>query len=87
MRLLLGFGSCGLAAGALTVSESMQKVLADTNLQLTLVGCNGMCFAEPLLQVIDDAGENYYYGNLNEDIASNIAKVPFGRGRFPNKIC
>ncbi len=84
MRLLLGFGSCGLAAGALTVSESMQKVLADTNLQLTLVGCNGMCFAEPLLQVIDDAGENYYYGNLNEDIASNIAKALLA-GQIPQQ--
>ncbi|MGI5891366.1 MAG: NADH-ubiquinone oxidoreductase-F iron-sulfur binding region domain-containing protein [Bacillota bacterium] len=74
MRFLLGYGSCGLAAGAAAVEESLREVLAGSDAVLQKVGCNGMCFAEPLLQYIDDEGHATYYGRLNAKSAAKIAR-------------
>jgi len=73
MKLLLGLGSCGIAAGALEVEKVFSKVFQGSSLSLQRVGCNGMCFAEPLLQVITDEGESRYYGRLNADSAQELA--------------
>ena len=59
MRLVVGEGSCGLAAGAGDVYTSLEKLLAGSNptgVELGITGCNGMCFLEPIVDVYDDEG-------------------------------
>ena len=73
MRFLLGYGSCGIAAGAQSVAQALEQALAGTSCKLEKVGCNGMCFAEPLLQVIDDNGTSRYYGRLDAQSAQKVA--------------
>jgi NADH-quinone oxidoreductase subunit F len=72
MRILLSYGSCGIAAGAAQVSAVLEASLPG--LRIEKVGCNGMCFAEPLLQLIDERGNIRYYGNLDEIKASAWAE-------------
>ena len=73
MEIRVGMGSCGIAAGAKktwdTLSELCQR---KAEISLLQVGCNGMCFAEPLVEVIDDAGQSYLDGRVDEKAAAEI---------------
>ncbi len=52
MRIVVGQGSCGLAAGAGKVYEALaQKVSAATPLGIT--GCVGMCWLEPIVDLYE----------------------------------
>ena len=59
MRLVIGEGSCGLAAGAGAVHARLEELLTQDNptgIKLGITGCNGMCFLEPIVDVYDDEG-------------------------------
>ena len=73
MRFLLGYGSCGIAAGAAAVAEALETALAGSGHALEKVGCNGLCFAEPLMQYIDDEGRDHYYCRLDARSAASVA--------------
>ena len=49
MRIVVGEGSCGLAAGAGKVHEALAKLGADVG----ITGCIGMCFLEPVVDLYD----------------------------------
>jgi len=75
MRFLLGYGSCGIAAGAETVAVALEKALWATSFRMEKVGCIGLCFAEPMLLVISDNGEKHFYGRLNADDITSIVEA------------
>ncbi|MEN6327394.1 MAG: NADH-ubiquinone oxidoreductase-F iron-sulfur binding region domain-containing protein [Syntrophomonas sp.] len=74
MKVRVGLGSCGMAAGALKVMDFLQTELARRKLDMEIqrTGCVGMCHNEPLVDVIDDTGKVFTYGHVNEDIAAAI---------------
>ena len=74
MRFLLGYGSCGIASGADFVLEGLNEVLSGTEYSVEKVGCNGLCFAEPIVEVIDDNGNSTLYGRLNKETAKALAE-------------
>lgn len=74
MRFLLGYGSCGIASGAKSVLEGLEKAFEGTDYSVEKVGCNGLCFAEPIVEVITDSGESILYGRLNETSATELAE-------------
>ena len=84
MKFMIGYGSCGIAAGAEEVARSVTERLKDSTCTVDLVGCNGMCFAEPLMQVTDDEGNDYYYGRLTGDEAVKVVDA-FLNGGMPPK--
>ena len=57
MKILVGEGSCGIAAGAEKVYSALQKALAGTTHTLGVTGCIGMCYLEPIVDVYPDGGE------------------------------
>mgnify|MGYP002682571793 CR=1 FL=1 len=61
MKLRIGLGSCGIAAGGKKVREALLNCLKENNMniKITSTGCIGMCFYEPIVDVIDDEGEVY----------------------------
>ena len=53
MKIVVGEGSCGIAAGAQTVFSLLEDA-ADANVfSLGKTGCIGMCFAEPIVDIYD----------------------------------
>ncbi len=74
MRFLLGYGSCGIASGADFVLEGLNEVLSGTEYSVEKVGCNGLCFAEPIVEIIDDNGNSTLYGRLNKENAKQLAE-------------
>ncbi len=72
-KIIVGLGSCGLAAGAAKVYDEFKRIKETDNLDFELkkTSCIGMCFNEPLVEVIDDTG-SYLYGKVDAKLADEI---------------
>ncbi|MFH1001038.1 MAG: NADH-quinone oxidoreductase subunit NuoF, partial [Bacteroidota bacterium] len=72
-KVLIGLASCGIAAGANKVYEKLNALKNSEKLDIELkkTGCLGMCFREPLVEIIDETG-SYLYGEINEERAIEI---------------
>ena len=55
MRISVGQGSCGIAAAAAKVYSAIEA-LVGSSADLTITGCIGMCFLEPIVDIYD--GDN-----------------------------
>lgn len=53
MRIVVGEGSCGIAAGAAKVYSALEALIGGTDSVLTITGCIGMCFLEPIVDIYD----------------------------------
>ncbi len=73
LDIIVGLGSCGIAAGANKVYQKIQKLQQDENWDFNLLktSCIGACYREPLVEVIDE-GVSYLYGEVNEVRAEEI---------------
>lgn len=82
MKVLVGLGSCGIAAGGRKVLESINDTVAKNNLSIAVepTGCVGMCFHEPLVDVID-GDKKYTYGHVNAEIAKKIVESHLVNGQ------
>lgn len=58
MKIAVGQGSCGTAAGASKVYAGLEKSIAENKLdvELTITGCIGMCFLEPIVDIYTNNG-------------------------------
>ncbi|WP_287155392.1 NADH-quinone oxidoreductase subunit NuoF [Candidatus Solincola tengchongensis] len=65
-KLVLGYGTCGIAAGAAAVKEALERELSvgDYDLELDIAGCMGFCFREPIVEVFYPDGKAVVYGDL-----------------------
>ncbi len=72
-KVIVGLGSCGIAAGANKVYNKIKALQEAEKLdfELAKTSCIGMCFREPLVEVIDDNG-SMIYGDVDEDKAIEI---------------
>ena len=52
MRVVIGQGSCGIAAGAEKVRQALLKEKIDARVSIT--GCIGMCYLEPIVDIYDE---------------------------------
>jgi len=73
MKVKVGLGSCGIAAGGRKVLKALQDEAEKYNLDIEIeeTGCIGMCFFEPIVDIVDGE-ETYSYGFVDEKIAKNI---------------
>lgn len=75
IKVKIGYASCGIAAGASKVYDTFDS-LNNSNLEtftLLKTGCNGMCYNEPLVEIIDDNG-SFLYADVDETKAHEIFK-------------
>ncbi|MDA0263198.1 MAG: NADH-quinone oxidoreductase subunit F [Chloroflexi bacterium] len=72
----IGTALCGEAAGAFEVATAVEAALEGQGVsaQVSRVGCLGLCFAEPLLDVQLPGGHRVFYGNVRpEDVAEIVS--------------
>jgi len=64
----VGLSTCGIAAGAEAVLATLKERVdaQKLGLQVSLTGCIGMCYREPLVEIRTDNGERFIYGPMNE---------------------
>lgn len=74
MKVVVGLGSCGIAAGASKVYEELKKEIKNRNLDIDLkiTGCVGMCHLEPIVDVYDDKGHLDRYVKVSTDKAIKL---------------
>lgn len=73
MKIVVGEGSCGIAAGA----EKVRQALLKENLngaQLTIAGCIGMCYLEPVVDIYEDGKDVKRLVRVTESDAKRIAE-------------
>lgn len=54
MKIAVGAGSCGIAAGAQKVYDALERCNGDNAFFLTVTGCIGMCFLEPIVDIYNE---------------------------------
>ena len=72
MKITVGKGSCGIAAGALEVFELIERNL-PSGCSLAITGCIGMCYLEPIVNV-GDGGKELTFVKVNAAAAGEILK-------------
>ena len=83
MKIRIGLGSCGIAAGAKKVKQAVEQEITAAGLDLTVqqTGCIGMCYNEPLLDILEDDGTTYTYGHVTEQMVKTIFEEHLKKGR------
>lgn len=73
MKIVVGEGSCGIAAGADSVYSAIKKRLSQEGTSselLTITGCIGMCYLEPIVDLYND----------DNTLAARLVRVPAEAG-------
>lgn len=77
-QIIIGMGTCGIAAGAREVMAAVLDELAKRNLHDVAVlqtGCIGMCQKEPLLDIVRPGEDRVTYGPVKpQDVSRIIAE-------------
>ncbi|NLM96181.1 MAG: (2Fe-2S) ferredoxin domain-containing protein [Halanaerobiaceae bacterium] len=73
-KIIIGMGTCGIAAGAREILHTVLEEIERRKLDVvvTQTGCIGMCEKEPLLDVQLPGKERITYGNLKKDDVKRI---------------
>ncbi len=82
-QVIVGMGTCGIAAGARETMKSVLDYIEATNVENVVVsqtGCIGLCEQDPILQVVLSGKEKVTYGKVNPDVAKKIMKEHVGSG-------
>ena len=91
IQVIVGMGTCGIAAGAKITLEAFITGLDEHKLvDSTLVrqtGCMGLCHSEPTVEVIVPGMPAVIYGNVDASVASEIIqKHIIGRELLDGRI-
>lgn len=65
-KIIIGMGTCGIAAGARDILQAVTQELRKRNLDVitTQTGCIGMCEQEPLMDVQLPGQDRITYGKI-----------------------
>ena len=70
----VGLGTCGVSAGGDKTYDAIKSEIAKQKIKVNLkeTGCCGMCYREPLVEVIDEKKHSYLYGDVTPEKAARI---------------
>jgi NADH:ubiquinone oxidoreductase subunit F (NADH-binding)/NAD-dependent dihydropyrimidine dehydrogenase PreA subunit/(2Fe-2S) ferredoxin len=73
-RVTVGMATCGRAAGAGQVFETLKTKIRERSLEVELVpvGCEGLCWAEPLVEIQIPGQARAVYGNVQLSQVENL---------------
>ncbi len=77
VQVVVGMGTCGIAAGAKETFTTLVDTLAAKNLANVLVrqtGCMGLCHSEPTVEVLVPGMPTVIYGNVDAATAKEIVE-------------
>ncbi len=84
LEIIVGEGTCGRASGSTEVIDLFQKNAPEATVRS--VGCVGMCHAEVMVEVRDEAGNSHMYGNVDKKGVAKILKFHRGEDELPQDM-
>lgn len=75
VQIIVGMGTCGIAAGARDTMKSILGQIETKNLSGIIVsqtGCIGLCEKEPIVQVVIGDSPKVTYGKVNPEVVARI---------------
>jgi NADP-reducing hydrogenase subunit HndB len=91
IQVIVGMGTCGIAAGAKETFTTLLDTLTEKNLTNVLVrqtGCMGLCHSEPTVEVVAPGMPAVIYGKVDAATAKEIVeKHIIGKELVDSKIC
>ncbi|NLT11138.1 MAG: (2Fe-2S) ferredoxin domain-containing protein [Clostridiaceae bacterium] len=75
IRVVVGMATCGIAAGARPVMNTLVeelKLRGVSDINVTMTGCLGLCKYEPMVEVIDAEGTKTTYIKVDSNKAKRI---------------
>ena len=81
----VGAAMCGHAAGAFEVIDALRRELDDQGIAATVsqVGCLGICFAEPLMDIQKAGRSRLFFRNVTPDDVGEIVRAYLADDRIP----
>jgi len=91
IQVIVGMGTCGIAAGAKATLDAFLKALDDNKLVESVLvrqtGCMGLCHSEPTVEVAVPGMPAVIYGRVDPQVAKTIVSVHIiGRQLLDNQI-
>jgi len=91
IQVIIGMGTCGIAAGAKATMDAIIKALDENKLMENVLvrqtGCMGLCHSEPTVEVVVSGMPLIIYGNVDVMTGREIvSKHIIGRELLDNKI-
>ena len=77
VHIIIGMGTCGIAAGAKQVLEAFVDEIAAKKIENVTVkqtGCMGLCYVEPTVEVKVPGMPDTIYGKVDAEVAKKILK-------------
>src|SRR3990172_7064704 len=73
-RIVVGLGTCGIAAGGNKVMEAIKGEVATQGLDVDIdfTSCIGMCFAEPVVEISLPGASSVIYGGVFPESVSKL---------------
>ncbi|HET6457063.1 MAG TPA: FAD-dependent oxidoreductase [Armatimonadota bacterium] len=77
-KIMVGMGSCGLAAGARAIHETLSREIDGQGLHVVIrrTGCIGFCEEEPLVDVIRPGMPRITYSHMTPEKAGQLLQDP-----------
>ena len=91
-EIRIGLGSCCVARGSGKLREALEQALDETGIQVVVkrVGCVGMCYQTPLLEVVLPDEQSFLYAKVQPGDAKAILlrhfKVPGIKRKISNVV-
>ncbi len=81
--IIVGMGTCGIAAGARDTMHAILAELAKRNIDahVTTVGCIGQCVKEPLVDIEQAGQPRITYANIRPDMVPQLIEEHLINGR------
>ena len=87
-EIRVGLGSCCQARGSGYLKQAIEKVIDKTGIPAVIkhVGCVGMCYQTPLMEIILSNGSRYLYVGVRPEDAESILLKHFRPKGFAGRI-
>lgn len=81
-RIIVGMGTCGIAAGARDVMHAILQELEKRQIEahVETVGCIGMCVHEPLVDIEQAGHSRITYGKVRPDMVPRLIEEHLIKG-------
>jgi NADP-reducing hydrogenase subunit HndB len=84
-KIVVGMATCGIAAGAKPVMETLKeeiRIRNISNVNVSMTGCIGVCRLEPIIEVMEENGDRITYVKMDAAKARRVVAEHLVNGRI-----